>query len=45
MESGVTRYSKKNRLKRRIKRNIKNLPKRLIKNTIYFIVGLVYASY
>ncbi len=45
METRVTRYSKKNRLKRRIKRNVKNLPKKLIKNTIYLVVGLVYATY
>ena len=45
MESRVHRYSRKNRLKKMIKRNIKNLPKRLIKNTVYLIVGLVYATY
>ncbi len=45
MQSRVIRNSRKNRLKRRIKRNIKNLPKKLIKNTVYFLVGVVYATY
>ena len=35
----------KNKLKRRIKRNLKRLPKKIVRNTIYFIVGFVYAIY
>lgn len=45
MESRVTRYSKKNRLKRKIKKGIKNLLKNLIKNIIYLLVGLAYIIY
>lgn len=44
-KSRVEKNSLKNRLKRRIKKNLKNLPKKVAKNTIYIIVGLVYAIY
>ena len=46
MDSRVNRYSKKNRLKRRIKNlGIKGIIKILIRNIVYLIVGLVYATY
>ncbi|MCI6265884.1 MAG: hypothetical protein MR598_03440 [Erysipelotrichaceae bacterium] len=46
MDSRVNRYSKKNRLKRRIKKlGIKGIIKILIRNIVYLIVGLVYATY
>ena len=44
-KSRVEKYSLKNRLKRKMKKILKSLPKKIIKNTIYFIVGLVYAVY
>ena len=46
MDSRVNRYSKKNRLKRKIKKlGIKGIIKILIRNIVYLIVGLVYATY
>lgn len=44
-KSRIERNSTKNRLKRRIKRNLKRLPKKVVENTIYLLVGLVYATY
>ena len=46
MDSRVNRYSKKNRLKRRIKKlGINGIIKILIRNIVYLIVGLLYATY
>lgn len=50
METRATRYSRKNRLKRKIKSLgvkgiLKKLGKIILENSIYIIVGFVYATY
>lgn len=50
METRATRYSRKNRLKRKIKSLgvkgvLKKLGKTILENSIYIIVGFVYATY
>lgn len=50
METRATRYSRKNRLKRKIKElGLKGILKKvltlLIKNSIYLVVGFIYATY
>lgn len=43
--SRVEKNSLKNRTKRKLERFIKKLPKKTIENSIYLLVGLVYATY
>lgn len=50
METRATRYSKKNRIKRNLKKLgvkviLKKLAKFIVRNSIYLIVGFVYAIY
>ena len=44
-KSRVEKNSLKNRTKRRLKEFIKELPKKVAMNILYFLVGLIYATY